>query len=285
MSNTSKSKTLKKARAKSIEFKCRHGYSRTGKNILSFTSTPGSNLPTNIHAITGLNAGAALAQVAADLKKGTFDLVLSISASPFQPHIATDLPRIVVDLSKHTSKNGIYIDTATKKLLKDKPGFYELSGEDSQTRLVTEMVQNLRDELVPRTLVLIHEPETHLGAELLTTFMHVLSTLISKDKDSVAVVTTNSPIVIQQIPRGCMWVLRGLGIAHRPIEETFGDDLGSINRKVLGLPIEHDLGYRVHLRKAAKGLTYEKALKALGGQLGLAARFEIQDMTEKESLT
>lgn len=91
-----------------------------------------------------------------------------------------------------------------------------------------------------KSLVLIDEPESHLHPPLLSAFIRALSWLLN-DVNGVAVIATHSPVVIQEIPKSCVWkIIRNeeeFNIS-RPDIETFGENVGVLTREVFGLDVD-----------------------------------------------
>ena len=132
----------------------------------------------------------------------------------------------------------------------------------------------LIDVVVEKTLVLIDEPEVHLHPPLLAGFVRALSKILVA-KNGVGILATHSPVVLQEIPKKCIWVLQRAGddvIIKHPTIETFGESLATITNTIFEYEIT-DTGYHSLLRDVANQCdTYEEALKKLNGQLGEEGR-------------
>lgn len=63
--------------------------------------------------------------------------------------------------------------------------------------------------------------------------MRALSTLLIK-KNSVAIITTHSPVVLQEVPKNCVYLLSQTK-AERLDIETFGESVSTLTRDVFGL--------------------------------------------------
>ncbi|QND12961.1 ATP-binding protein [Rhizobium leguminosarum bv. trifolii] len=111
-------------------------------------------------------------------------------------------------------------------------------------RLVTAIFSNIVGFIEEGSLLIIDEPETNLHPGLLSSVASALSHVL-EEFDSYALVATHSPILLQQIPSRYVQVISrnnqdlptitGLGF------ESFGEDLGELSRRVLGLTdIERD---------------------------------------------
>jgi len=136
---------------------------------------------------------------------------------------------------------------------------------------ITRLVE-LVDE---RTLVLIDEPEGHLHPPLLSALIRSLSDLLTR-RNGVAIIATHSPVVLQEVPRSCVWLLRRSGltaVAERPRSETFGENVGSLTREVFGLEVT-TAGFHTLVAQAVAeyGGDYQAVLWHFGEQLGLEAR-------------
>ncbi|WP_159832468.1 AAA family ATPase [Novosphingobium sp. TCA1] len=142
---------------------------------------------------------------------------------------------------------------------------------------ITRLVE-LVDE---RTLVLIDEPEGHLHPPLLSAFIRSLSRLLVS-RNGLAVVATHSPVVLQEVPRSCVWKLRRTGYrseAERPLVETFGENVGILTREVFGLEVTRT-GFHGLLAAAVleERLDYEGVLARFDGQLGAEARAIVRSL-------
>jgi hypothetical protein len=141
-------------------------------------------------------------------------------------------------------------------------------------KIVLLAMTHLADLVAERTLVLIDEPETHLHPPLLSAFVRALSDLLF-EQNGVAVVATHSPVVLQELPSTCVWVLSRAGshvTAARPELETFGENVGILTRVAFGLEVTRS-GFHDEIETlVGAGLSYEQVVDQFGGQLGGEAR-------------
>lgn len=138
----------------------------------------------------------------------------------------------------------------------------------------------------PRGLYIIDEPENSLHAPLLSAFMYALRNVLVKKK-AMAIIATHSPVVLREIPRQCVHVLRsreGLRYVTYPSVETFGENLGVLLNEVFGLNADRS-GYFTYLKEKAKEVyrayksdsseekTFEDVyIEKFGAKLGMEAR-------------
>lgn len=109
------------------------------------------------------------------------------------------------------------------------------SGHATILLTITRLVE-LVDE---NTLVILDEPENYLHPPLLSSFIRALSNLLD-NRNGVAIVATHSPVVLQEVPRDCVWQLSRSGSRvklERPRIETFGENVGILTNEVFGLEV------------------------------------------------
>lgn len=125
-----------------------------------------------------------------------------------------------------------------------------------------------------KTLVLFDEPESHLHPPLLSALMRSLSQLLHT-RNAVAIIATHSPVVLQEIPRSCVWKVFRRKLASekkRPDTETFGENVGVLTRDVFGLEVTKSGFHTVLSDLVSKGGSYEEIVAELGDCLGNEAR-------------
>lgn len=135
---------------------------------------------------------------------------------------------------------------------------------------VTKLVARV-DE---KTLLLIDEPESHLHPPLLSAFIRSLSELLH-DRNGVAIIATHSPVVLQEVPKTCVWKINRSVLemaCKRPEEETFGENVGTLTREVFGLEVVKSGFHQLLIKSVAKGSSYEDLLDEYKHQLGFEAK-------------
>ena len=163
----------------------------------------------------------------------------------------------------------------------------ELSGDDLRERalfligkmssghtIVILIITLLVARVNEKTLVLFDEPESHLQPPLLSALIRSLGQLL-RARNAVAIIATHSPVVLQEIPKSCVWKVFRSKLASekmRPDTETFGENVGTLTRDVFKLDVAKS-GFHTVLADLVKaGGTYEQILKKLGDNLGYEAR-------------
>lgn len=125
-----------------------------------------------------------------------------------------------------------------------------------------------------KTLVILDEPEEHLHPPLVSAFIRALSVLLTY-RNGVAIIATHSPVIVQEVPQKCVWIIRRKGkyrTFDRPEIETFGENLGELTTEIFKYDVENS-GFHALLKKAAKKeINYDNALASFNGELGNEAK-------------
>ena len=159
--------------------------------------------------------------------------------------------------------------------------FERLSSGHKITLLTISKLVQLVEE---RTLVLFDEPEAHLHPPLLSALIRAVSDLLIL-RNGVAVVATHSPVVLQEVPRSCVWIIRRTGfhsVAERPAIETFGENVGVLTREVFQLEVTYS-GFHALLEKAVqRHPDFDSVLAEFGHQLGAGAQVLVRALLASE---
>ena len=141
-------------------------------------------------------------------------------------------------------------------------------------KIVLLTITRLVEAVEEQTLILLDEPEAHLHPPLLSAFVRALSELLT-NRNGVAIIATHSPVILQEVPRNCVWKLRRVGAevsVERPEMETFGENVGVLTREVFGLEVTHS-GFHKILRKAVDEYgDYDAVVEHFDGELGGEAK-------------
>ncbi|MGX9297759.1 AAA family ATPase [Tsukamurella paurometabola] len=147
-------------------------------------------------------------------------------------------------------------------------------------KIVLLSIAKLVETVEEKSLVLLDEPEAHLHPPLLSAFVRALSDLLT-DRNGMAVVATHSPVVLQEVPRDCVWKLSRSGNSlrvDRPRIETFGENVGILTDEVFGLEVTSTGFHRMLADAAMSASSYDEAVAAFEGHLGSEARSILRAM-------
>lgn len=131
-----------------------------------------------------------------------------------------------------------------------------------------------------KTLVIIDEPECHLHPPLLSAFTRALSNLLF-NRNGVALIATHSPVVLQEIPKSCVWKIyrSHLAVSHeRPEIETFGENVGVLTREIFGLEVSKSGFHTLLKADIDTGNSYEEIIESYSGQLGQEGKAILRSM-------
>lgn len=151
--------------------------------------------------------------------------------------------------------------------------------------IILHTITHLVDVVEEKTLVLMDEPETHLHPPLLSAFMRALADLLM-DRNAIALIATHSPVVLQEVPNSCAFVLTRNGDQQRidpPERETFGENVGALTKSVFGLESIKSGFHDILASSVQSGQSFEEILSEYSGHLGLEGQLILRAMLESKS--
>jgi len=155
-----------------------------------------------------------------------------------------------------------------------KIGLEKIKGMRSGHAIVLITLTRLLATVEEKTLVLIDEPESHLHPPLLSAFIRTLSDLLIH-QNGVAIIATHSPVVLQEVPKSCVWkIIRSGDVTKffRPDTETFGENVGILTRDVFGLEVTKSGFYNLLNNSVEAGKTFDEIMREYNNQLGAEGR-------------
>lgn len=181
--------------------------------------------------------------------------------------------------------DGILADANPGALISSGSALTEFGEMSSGHKIVLLTMTRLVELVEERSLVLVDEPETHLHPPLLSALTRAISALMN-DRNGVAIFATHSPVVLQEVPRTCSWMLQRSGEDLRASQiptETFGESVSRLTSEVFHLDINRS-GYVDLLRALLDEHdgSAEGALAAIDGQLGSEGRFLLSALDRTE---
>jgi predicted ATPase len=159
-------------------------------------------------------------------------------------------------------KSEMVISTAFRRLS---------SGHKIILLTITKLVEKLQE----KSLILMDEPEAHLHPPLLAAFIRAVSDLLIKT-NGVAIVSTHSPVILQEVPKSCVWKLRRSGnvtVSDRLSRESFGENVGVLTNDVFGLEVTNSGFYKMLSEIVENSdYNYDQVVQHFKNQLGSEAR-------------
>jgi predicted ATPase len=144
------------------------------------------------------------------------------------------------------------------------------SGHKIVLLTITKLVETVEE----KTLVLIDEPEAHLHPPLLAAFVRALSDLLI-NRNGVAILATHSPVVLQEVPRSCVWKIIRHGRethASRPEIETFAESVGILTKEVFGLEVTRSGFHKMLQEHASDAVQISDVLECFDNEVGTEGR-------------
>ncbi|OUM24649.1 hypothetical protein B8W72_26125 [Pseudomonas putida] len=144
------------------------------------------------------------------------------------------------------------------------------SGHSIVLLTITRLVATVEE----KTLVLLDEPESHLHPPLLAAFIRALADLLH-DQNGIALIATHSPVVLQEVPKCCVWIIHRIGmdvITSRPKIETFAENVGVLTSEVFNLEVDQSGFHDLLAKSVLSGESYEEIVQSYHGQLGFEGK-------------
>lgn len=146
--------------------------------------------------------------------------------------------------------------------------------------IVLLTLSKLVETVEEKTLVLMDEPESHLHPPLLSALTRAISDLLH-DRNAVAIIATHSPVIVQEVPGSCVWIITRSGNqarSDRPEGETFGENVGVLTREIFGLEVAKS-GFHSMLQESVdRGKDFEGIMSLYNDQLGFEAQAIVRAM-------
>lgn len=117
----------------------------------------------------------------------------------------------------------------------------------------------LIERITERTLVVLDEPENHLHPPLLSAFIRAISQLLI-DQNGVAIIATHSPVILQEVPRSCVWKINrsGTEVAVSRLQiESFGATIGALTHEVFGLEVNKSGFHKMLIDEVESGKSFD----------------------------
>ena len=154
-------------------------------------------------------------------------------------------------------------------------------------KIVLLTIAKLVEHVEEKTLVLMDEPEAHLHPPLLSAFIRALSDLLI-NRNGVAIIATHSPVILQEVPRSCVWkiIRHGTAVkAARPSIETFAENIGILTNEIFGLEVTRSGFHRMLLDASADQKAIQDVVRKFDGQVGSEGRALISSLMAQPEIT
>ena len=153
--------------------------------------------------------------------------ILNLQGDLNKDNLMDSTNSLLAELDKVTNPKDI-----KKKL---KPIFEKMSAGQ---KIILLSIATLITEVEQFSLVLIDEPELFLHPPMISNYIRSISDIMRK-KNGLCILTTHSPIIIQEIPKTCVKIIKGnnKGVIsmETPTYETLGENLSTLTNTIFEL--------------------------------------------------
>jgi predicted ATPase len=142
------------------------------------------------------------------------------------------------------------------------------SGQNILLSTITDVIANIEVD----SLLLFDEPEIHLHPNAIANFMRMFYDILEKFK-SYAILSTHSPIILQEIPTQYIRVftrIENTPIINLPSIECFGENISSITNDVFEVR-EHESNYKAYLKHLSNKFTKDEIIEMFNDDLSFNA--------------
>lgn len=137
-------------------------------------------------------------------------------------------------------------------------------------KIVLLTVARLVEIIESNTLVLFDEPELHLHPPLISALISAIQTVIF-EKNSIGLIATHSPVIIQEIDKDSVWILereKEIVTLRRSQINTYGQSFGNLTHEIFNLEIDKS-GFHAIVKSKARELgDYDQLQSYFGYKLG-----------------
>lgn len=161
--------------------------------------------------------------------------------------------------------------TGSKRKKPSEIKFKELS---SGHAIVLLVIVNLIANVTEKTLILFDEPETHLHPPLLSALVRAINFILT-EKNGICIFATHSPVLVQEVPKSCVQVVRRVGDSvsiSRPVIESFGENVSTLTHEIFSLEVKNSGFYKLMKKNFENmGGDVEEIIEEFNDELGSEA--------------
>lgn len=187
-------------------------------------------------------------------------------------------------LSEHLA--GIFTPEADKDEINIEKVMGYMEKMSSGENLLMYIFSSLLDEIKQNTLILFDEPEMHLHPNAISSLLQYMYRLLGQ-YNSFCIMTTHSPLVIQEIPSDNVIIFKreGNSLEVQPLPfETFSQDLTAVTESVFGNTSMSCYHYKMLSQLAKNVHDYDKIIDILtnsGRPVPLGTKMLLKSMLRK----
>jgi ABC-type multidrug transport system ATPase subunit len=142
------------------------------------------------------------------------------------------------------------------------------SGQNILLSTITDVIANIETD----SLLLFDEPEIHLHPNAIANFMRMFYEILERF-NSYAILSTHSPIILQEIPSKYIRVFTRIDntpLIHPPSLECFGENISNITNDVFEIR-EHESNYKMYFKFLSNRFSDEQIIEMFNNELSFNA--------------
>lgn len=175
----------------------------------------------------------------------------------------------------------LFLDSHISDTVYEKPieSYDRLS---SGQRIITFILADIIGNIEKNSLLLIDEPENHLHPTLLARFVYSLRVIL-ENYLSFSIISTHSPIILQETPSKCVQVIYRDGFHPRVTGltvESFGENLTAITEDVFNVS-SVPTNWTEVLREMSKSYDYKSIMDMFDDELSYNARVFLKTIEDE----
>lgn len=170
----------------------------------------------------------------------------SLSVIHSSTYLHTLFQKVLVNICESYDQTVLY---KIQRGIPEKERFNSIDFKDlsSGHAIVLLVIINLIANVTEKTLILFDEPETHLHPPLLSALVRSINFILT-EKNGICIFATHSPVLIQEIPRSCVQIIRRVGESvgvSRPELESFGENVSTLTHEIFSLEVKNSGFYKL----------------------------------------
>ncbi len=149
------------------------------------------------------------------------------------------------------------------------------SGQNILLMTLTDILVTIEEE----SLLLFDEPENHLHPNAISNLINMINKILT-EFNSYAIISTHSPIIVQEIPSKFINVIEridNIPLVRNLHIESFGENLSDITEEVFDVKSTPS-NYKEILNELRENFTYGEIINLFGGKLSFNARIYLKSM-------
>lgn len=152
------------------------------------------------------------------------------------------------------------------------------SGQSILLYTMSEVIANIQKE----SLLMFDEPETHLHPNAIANFMRLFYSILEKF-DSYAIISTHSPLIMQEIPSKYTHIFNRYGnttLIAKPETEFFGENISNITNDLFEVQ-EHESNYKSYIKSMLENIDEDELFDLFEEGLSFNALTYINSLSNK----